>query len=53
MCRRKQTTHDLKVLAALYVGLPSFSRDDDGTAYAISVLNSGGTLTRVYGHVES
>lgn len=48
-----QNNSPLKVLAALYAGLPSFSRDDDGTAYATSVLNSGGTLTRVYGYVES
>lgn len=53
MCSRKHTTHDLKVLAILYVGLPGFSRNDDGTKYATSVLRSGGTLTRVYGHVES
>ncbi|RAO69154.1 uncharacterized protein BHQ10_005166 [Talaromyces amestolkiae] len=37
------------VLAMLYIGLPSFSRNDDGTGYAISVLKSGRTLTRVYG----
>ncbi|QGA20609.1 hypothetical protein EYB26_008315 [Talaromyces marneffei] len=36
------------VLAALYIGLPSFSRDDDGTEYATNVLKSGGKLTRVY-----
>lgn len=50
---RKQTTYDSKALAILYAGLPPFSRDDDGTEYATNVLRSGGTLTRVYGHVES